>query len=577
MRACAALVLAVLLGACGGSGPPPGREAQDPDREGPVEALFTEVGRVSGIVFRHEAGDPVNKRMIYESNSAGLAWLDFDGDGLQDLYLVNSGHRLRSTPPPPDERTSGALFRNEGGGRFRDVTREAGLEDWRWGMGAAVADYDNDGDPDLYVTHIGPNALWRNNGDGTFTDWASECGVADAGPGSGAAFGDIDGDGHLDLYVANYVQVTADLPLPGNDELCRYRGVPVYCGPKGLPMAPDRLYRNRGDGTYVDVTGPSGVGDVSPRHSYDVVFLDVEQDGDADIYVAVDMGPSMLFVGDGRGHFAERAAFAGVGLAEAGTTQAGMGVDVADWDGDGLPDIAKSNFEGEVFNLYVNSASGLFTDHAHQTGLGRTMPALGWGTIFFDADRDGWLDLFFANGHVFPLVESGPLQLDYAQENLLFLTRREASGRLVLEDVSARAGPGLALRKVSRGVAVADYDRDGDLDLAINNTDDAADLLRNDSPALGGWLAVHVEGTRSNRDGYGARVRVLAGGRAQVREIRASRGYLSSSEPDAFFGLGRAGRIDRLEVTWPSGLRERFPAPEPDQRVTVREGDGEPL
>ena len=595
MRAGGILLLAACLAGCGEGTPadshragnssaaapaPPPSDGAPPGAVAPGQrsgVLFTEVSETAGIRFRHVAGDAADKRAIYETDAAGLAWFDADGDGLLDLYLVNSGHRLRSSAPPPAERTSGALFRNQGNGRFLDITARAGLVDWRWGMGAAVADFDNDGDSDLYITHVGPNALWRNNGDGTFTDVARRSGVADEGPGSGAAFGDIDGDGWLDLYVANYVMVTPDLPLPDSDELCTYRGMAVFCGPKGLSMAPDRLYRNRGDGTFEDVTDPAGISSVPPRYSFGVLFLDIENDGDADIYVAVDQAPSLLFIGDGTGHFHERAMFAGVGLSEGGTPQAGMGVDAGDWNGDGLPDIAKSNFEGEVFNLYVNSPSGLFSDRAHLTGLGRSMPALGWGTLFFDANRDGWLDLFFANGHVYPVVESSTLQVDYAQRNLLFLTRQEDGGLLVLEDVSNQAGPGLAMRKVSRGVAAADYDGDGDLDLAINNSDDAPDLLRNDSDPAGGWLAVRTIGTRSNRDGYGARVRVEAGGRAQVREIRASRGYLSSSDAAAFFGLGDAERIDSLEVTWPSGLHERFPPPRPNQRLTVREGDGEPL
>ncbi|MFQ5719460.1 MAG: CRTAC1 family protein [Acidobacteriota bacterium] len=544
---------------------------------GPTGVWFTDVARDAGLSFRHVAGDPVDKRAIYESNAAGCAWLDADGDGRMDLYLVNSGHRLRTTPPPEDERTSGALFHNDGDGTFSDVTAAAGLTDWRWGMGAAVGDVDNDGDVDLYVTHVGPNALWINDGTGVFTDEAALAGVDDDGPGSGAAFGDVDGDGWLDLYVANYVAVTPDVPLPGSDELCTYRGMPVYCGPKGLPTAPDRLFRNTGHGRFVDVSDTSGIRDVAARHSFDVAIFDVEPDGDADIYVAVDAAPSLLFIGDGRGHFAERAMFAGVALAEAGTPQAGMGIDTGDWDGDGLIDLVKSNFEGEVFNLYVNSPGGLFSDRAHLVGLGRSMPALGWGTLLFDVDRDGWLDLFFADGHVYPGIVGGGLQIDYAQQNLLFLTRPDDAGRLRLEDVSDTAGPGLRVRKVSRGAAFADYDADGDLDLALNNSDDTPDLLRNDSRPAGRWLSVRTVGTRSNRDGYGARVRVTAAGRTWVRQVHASRGYLSSSDPAAFFGLGPVARIERLEVVWPGGRRETFPAPDLDRQVTVREGDGTPI
>lgn len=491
-----------------------------------------------------------------------------------DLYLVNGAHKLTLQAPPPGERTTSALYRNQGDGRFREVTEEAGLSDWRWGMGAAVADHDNDGDPDLYVTHLGPNALWRNNGDGTFTDVAAEAGVDDPGPSTGAAFGDVDADGWLDLYVGNYVQVHADRPLPEPEDLCRYRGVRVACGPKGLPPAADRMFRNRGDGTFQAVTESSGIGTPTPRYSLDVLFLDVDDDGDADIYVAVDNGPSLLFINDGAGKFVDRGLLEGVALSEAGLTQAGMGADATDFDGDGLQDIVKTNFETEPFNLYRNSSTGLFTDHAFHAGLSATIKPLGFGAVFLDANRDGWPDLFFANGHVHPWTGETPGPFPYPQANLLLLARR-AGGRVWFEDVSGQAGPGLAVRKVSRGVAVADYDGDGDLDLAINNLDDTPDLLRNDSRPGGGWLAVRTRGTVSNRDGYGARVTLLAGSHRQVREVRASKGYLSSSDPTVFFGLGPARSVEELEVRWPTRRRERFQVPGVNRTITVREGEGE--
>ncbi|MCZ6745930.1 MAG: CRTAC1 family protein [Acidobacteria bacterium] len=546
-----------------------------PPRQQPAPAeifRLVEVAESAGVLFRHVSGSP-DKRQIYEANSGGVAWLDYDGDGLLDLYLVNGGQRLTATRPPPGEETSGALFRNRGEGGFREVTAAAGLVDWRWGMGAAVADYDNDGDPDLYITHLGANALWRNNGDGTFTDVAHQAGVADPGPGSGAAFGDIDGDGWLDLYVSNYVPVEPDRPLPTSAELCTYRGVPVFCGPKGLSPAPDRLFKSRRDGTFEDVTHTSGVGQVSPRYGFDVIFLDVEDDGDEDIYVANDDSPSLLFINDGSGHFQEEGLMAGVALSEAGMAQAGMGLDAADYDGDGLQDIIKTNFETESFNLYRNTENGLFSGRAFQAGLAGSVASLGFGTVFLDVDRDGILDLFFANGHVYSWLQDEPGPFKYAQPNQVFRGEKTSAG-FIFRDVSDLAGSGLRGRKVSRGVAVGDYDGDGDLDLVVNNMDDKPDLLRNDTPPRGEWLAVRTRGTLSNRDGYGARVILVGGGRRQVREVRASRGFLSSSDPAVFFGLGEDPGVVSLEVRWPSGRREQFPVGSVNRRLEVVEGEG---
>jgi len=542
----------------------------------PAEVFrLIEVAESSGISFRHVSGTP-HKSQIYEANSGGAAWLDYDGDGLLDLYLVNGGRRLTATRPPAGEETSGALFRNRGDAGFSEVTAAAGLLDWRWGMGVAVADYDNDGDPDLYITHLGANALWRNNGDGTFTDVAAAAGVADPGPGSGAAFGDINSDGWLDLYVSNYVPVEPDRPLPTSDELCTYRGVSVFCGPKGLSPAPDRLFLSRRDGTFEDVTSTSGVGNVSPRYGFDVLFLDVDDDGDEDIYVASDDSPSLLFINDGSGHFQEEGLMAGVALSEAGMAQAGMGLDAADYDGDGLQDIIKTNFETEAFNLYRNTGNGLFSDRAFHAGLAGSVAPLGFGTVFLDVDRDGILDLFFANGHVYPWLKDEPGPFTYAQPNQIFRGERTSAG-IIFRDVSDAAGSGMRGHKVSRGVAVGDYDGDGDLDIVVNNMDDTPDLLRNDTPPRGAWLAVRTRGTLSNRDGYGARVTLVGGEGRQVREVRASRGYLSSSDPAVFFGLGEDPGVVSLEVRWPSGLLESFPVESVNRRLEVVEGEGMPI
>jgi hypothetical protein len=533
---------------------------------------LVDVSEEAGLDFMMISGRP-DKYQIYEANTGGLAWLDYDRDGRLDLYLVNGSHRLTATAPPDREATSAALYRNQGDGTFRDVTHEAGLWDWRWGMAAAVGDYDNDGDPDLYATHLTVNALWRNNGDGTFTDVAAEAGVDDDGPGSGAAFGDVDADGFLDLYVANYSMLDPESPIPVVEELCVYRDVPVYCGPKGLSPAPDRLFRNRGDGTFEEISELSGIAGVSPRFSFDVLFLDLEGDGDQDIYVAADATPSLLFINDGAGRFTEQGLMAGVALSEAGIAQAGMGLDAADYDGDGLQDIVKTNFETETFNLYQNSRAGLLADRSFHTGLAASARPLGFGTLFFDVNRDGVLDLFFANGHVYSWYGPEPGPFEYPQRNLLYLGER-ANGGIQFHDISSEAGPGLAVRKVSRGLAAGDYDADGDLDLVITNMDSTPTLLRNDSLPAGGWLAVRVEGTVSNRDGYGAQVLLEAGGSRQVREVRASRGYLSSSDPAVFFGLGAAKAVHRLEIRWPNGRKETFTVDGVDRLLVAREGEG---
>jgi hypothetical protein len=534
-----------------------------------------DVSEEAGLEFVMISGRP-DKYQIYEANTGGVAWLDYDLDGLLDIYLVNGSYRLSFEPPPGEQATSSALYRNRGDGTFRDVTREAGVWDWRWGMSATVGDYDNDGDPDLYATHLTVNALWRNNGDGTFTDVAAAAGVDDDGPGSGAAFGDVDADGLLDLYVANYAVVDPEHPIPVNEELCIYRNVPVYCGPKGLSPAPDRLYRNRGDGTFQEISTDSGIADVSPRFSFDVLFLDVDGDGDRDIYVAADATPSLLFINDGGGHFTEQGLMAGLALSEAGIAQAGMGLDAADYDGDGLQDIVKTNFETETFNLYQSSRSGLFADRSFHTGLAASTRPLGFGTLFVDVNRDGVLDLFFANGHVYSWYGPEPGPFEYPQRNLLYLGKR-ANGGIQFHDISAEAGPGLTVRKVSRGIAAGDYDADGDLDLIITNMDSTPTLLRNDSRPAGGWLAVHTEGTVSNRDGYGAQVLLEAGGFRQLREVRASKGYLSSSDPTVFFGLGDATAVDRLEIRWPTGRTEAFTVDGIDRLLVAREGEGAPL
>ncbi|HEX6903750.1 MAG TPA: FG-GAP-like repeat-containing protein [Thermoanaerobaculia bacterium] len=519
----------------------------------------------AGVILPNVSGTS-EKKYILESTGSGACFLDHDLDGDMDLYVVN-GATLATTGPANPAKD--ALYENLGGGQFKDVTRQAGVGDGGWGGGCAAADYDNDGDPDLYITNYGPNVLYRNEGNGTFRDVTAQAGVGDSRWSLGAAFVDIDRDGDLDLYVANYLRFDpADREMMSRK--CSWKGAEVMCGPRGFPGEEDVLYRNNGNGTFSDVSAQAGIAGHS-LYGMGVAAGDLDGDGDADILVGNDSQENSFFVNDGQGRFTEQAVPAGVALSGDGRQQACMGVDLGDYDGDGDEDLFVTNFSDDYHTLYRNEGQGLFTDVSLQAGLDpATRSSLGWGGGFFDYDNDGDLDLFIAGGHVYPQVDLHDRATSYRQRNLLF--RNEGNGKFA--DVTERSGPGMALVQPSRGSAFADYDDDGDLDVVVVNENDVPALLRNDGGNAGHWLKVRLVGRRSNRDGIGARLLLEAGKRTQFREVRLNAGYGSSHDPRIHFGLGSAAQVERLEVRWPSGKVQSLPGLPADRLVTIDEERG---
>ena len=503
---------------------------------------------------------------ILESMSAGAAFFDYDGDGYLDLLAVN-GTTLAD--PPAESRNR--LFHNErvpdGGARvFREVTGEAGLGSTAWGMGCAVGDYDNDDDPDVYLTYWGPNQLFRNDGAGIFADVSGTAGVADPGWGSSAAFGDLDGDGLLDLYVVNYVEFDLERP-PAGGRKWLFRGQEVFYGPKGIPAQVDRLYRNDGDGVFSDVSLSSGIASKA-YPGLGVTFGDFDSDGDLDVYVANDSEPNQLFRNDGDWTFADVGVQARVAYTEDGRSQAGMGVHGGDYDSDGDLDLFVTNFSEDVNTLYRNEGDGQFVDVTARAGLdGTVRPLLGFGTAFFDYDNDGWLDLFVANGHVYPQVDQAAGALRYGQRNLLY---RNVGGRF--REVGEEAGPDLLQEKVSRASAFGDYDNDGDVDIFVMDLNDRPALLRNDGGNRHQWLGLRLRGTASNRDAIGASVRVTAGDLVLTREVQRGYGFQSQHDPRLLFGLATSRKAVRVEIRWPSGARQVFDNLPLRRYIEIREG-----
>jgi hypothetical protein len=528
---------------------------------------FDDVTAASGIRFHLTCGS-ASKEYIMDSLCGGVAVLDYDGDGWMDLFFLNGStlDGLRTGKHPPSK-----LYRNNRKGGFEDVTAASGLSRGGWGMGAAVGDYNNDGRPDLFLTYFTGAALYRNNGDGSFTDVTAAAGVGNPGRwGTSAAFGDYDHDGFLDLYVANYVDLDlASLPAFGSGPFCQYRGIAVSCGPRGLKGSRDRLYRNLGDGTFRDVTEEQKI-DPEGYYGLGVIWGDATGDGCLDLYVANDSSPSLFYRGNCKGGLSEAGVAAGVAYSDDGREQAGMGVDFGDYDRDGRPDLAKTNFSDDTNNLYRNQGNGEFTDMAGPAGFGPiSIPFLGFGVRFLDFDNDGWKDIFVANGHVNPQVDAHSFGVSYAQRALLF--HNTGGGRFA--EVGMSAGASMKAARVSRGAALADFDNDGRLDLVVTNLDAPPVLLRNASSG-GNWLRVRTVGKKSSRDGYGALVEVSAGGVTQTDEIRAGSSFVSSSDPRLHFGLGKAARVDRIRIRWPSGIEDTLQDLAANQEIVVLEGAG---
>lgn len=528
--------------------------------------IFTDVTRGVGIAFLNSASP--EKRYIVESVPGGVALFDFDGDGRLDIYLVNSytvEAALAGRPRPP-----AALYRNRGNGTFEEVAEEAGLHDPGWAMGVAVADYDNDGRDDLYVTCFGPNRLYRNRGNGTFEDVTDRSGVRHSSFSTGAAWGDYDRDGHLDLFVSGYVGFQLhQLPEFGRGPLCQYRGVPVQCGPRGLEGAEDRLYRNNGDGTFTDVTVRTGVEDRLRYYGLGVVWTDLNDDGWPDLFIANDATPNFAYLNNRNGTFSERGFELGLAVSENGVEQGSMGIAVGDYDRDGRLDIFVTNFSDEYNTLYRKNADGTFTDMSRASKTAdASFPYVGWGTRFIDYDNDGWADLFVANGHVYPQVEGAYPGGYYRQPKLFYRNLRNGT----FEEISLALGPTLRERSASRGAAFGDIDQDGDIDIVINDLDGPPMLLRNEGGSKAGhWIRLRLSGTKSNRNAVGALVRVRTADLVQVDEVRSGDSYLSHSEWTMHFGLGSATVVDEISIRWPSGQSQTLRKVRADQVLEIRE------
>ncbi|PYX38528.1 MAG: RNA-binding protein [Acidobacteria bacterium] len=533
-------------------------------------ANFVDVAQNSGITMMNVFGGRETKKYILETTGTGVAIFDYDNDGWPDIFLVN-GTTLEGLPA--DNSPTNHLYRNNHDGTFTDVTKVAGLADAAgWGQGVCVGDYDNNGWEDLFVTYYGKNRLYHNEG-GVFHEVGEKSGTAGTGKawGSGCSFLDYDRDGQLDLIVANYVDFDlSKTPAPGERASCVWKGVPVMCGPRGLPGAKNILYHNVGGGKFVDVTAKAHIDQTSGHYSLGVATFDFDNDGWPDIYIACDSTASMLFRNNHDGTFTDVAVSAGAAYNEDGREQAGMGVSVADFNGDGRLDIFKTNFSDDTSTLYRNNGNGTFDDVTFAAGLGLHTQYLGWGTSFLDFDNDGWPDLLVVNGHVYPEVDKQHLGSTYPEPRILY----HNNGNGTFYDISAEAGSGIAAMHAGRGLAVGDLWNDGRMSAVISNMNDHPSLLVNQLRSANHWIAIRTVGTKSNRDGIGARITLKSGARTMVDEVRSGASYASNNDARVHFGLGSASKVDWLEVRWPSGLTERFEDVAVDKIQTLKEGTG---
>ena len=543
-------------------------------KTGPV--LFMDVAKAAGLTtWTHRMGTP-EKNYIIETVGSGVALLDYDNDGWLDIYLVNGSTydamTGKATPP------HAALFHNNHDGTFTDVTQKAGVANDRWGIGAVVGDFDNDGWPDIYVTNFGKNRLYHNNHDGTFTDVAEKAGVALGNWSTGATWGDYDGDGLLDLFVPGYVHYDME-DQPRSFSFCQFRGVKVMCGPRGLHGEPDHLFHNNGDGTFTDVGEHAGVADANRYYGLASLFIDVNGDGKPDLLVADDSTPNYLYINKGDGTFEDDSFASGYALNESGRETASMGIAAGDLMHRGTIDLYNTTFSDDYNPLYRNDGSGNFTDTAYQDGIAEpTIPFLGWGTAFFDYDNDGWLDLFVVNGHVYPQVDAQNWGTTWQERPLLFHSDK---GKLTL--MPAVEGTGLAKLATSRGMAYGDLFNDGHIDVVVNNLDGAPSLFRDVAKNDNHWISFKLVGALSTepgkhgspRDAVGASIFVTADGFTQRQDVLAGGSFASSPDQRPHFGLGNAKKIEKIEVRWPSGKVEIIPPPaEVDRFYVITEGKG---
>ena len=540
--------------------------------QSPAPIMLADIAKSSGILARNVYGGVTRKDFILETTGNGIALFDFDQDGLDDVLLLN-GANFNVTNAQPAHFPN--LYRNLGKGKFTEVGKSAGLDREGWAQAACVGDYDNDGFPDLLITYYGQNRLLRNTGKGSFEDVTSKAGLPTTGIryGSGCTFLDYDRDGRLDIFVSNYVDLDlAKTPKPGSNETCKWKELSVMCGPRGLPLAHNILYHQEADGKFKDVSAKAGILKPGGRYSLQAVSADFDNDGWPDIYVACDMTPSLLFHNLRDGTFEERGVEAGVAYNFDGRLQAGMGVAVADFDNDGLLDIAKTNFSGDLTSLYRNEDGKFFSDISREAGLG-VRQLLGWGIAWVDFDDDGWRDLLLVNGHVYPEVEGSPVGDHYLQETLLF---KNLGGRK-FRDISKEAGPALETPRPSRGLAVGDLDGDGRPEAIILNMNATPSVLKNTAAPAGNFINVRLEGTKSNRSAIGARVTVDAGGRKWMDENMSGASYYSQHSAALHFGLGAAKDPVRITVRWPSGGTETFEGLPVNALCRFKEGVSKPV
>ncbi|MGA2020434.1 MAG: CRTAC1 family protein [Candidatus Sulfotelmatobacter sp.] len=533
----------------------------------PFYAHFVDVAAAAGLHAPVIYGGVDSKKYILEATGCGCAFIDYDNDGWIDIFLL-SGTRLTGDPPEATNR----LYKNNRDGTFTDVTEKSGLKAVGWASGVCIGDYNNDGFEDIFCTYFGQNRLYRNNRDGTFTDVTKAAGLWNDQPrwGAGCSFLDYDRDGHLDLFVSNYVRFSFEhAPVPGENVNCNWKGVPVECGPRGLPPGRHSLYRNNGDGTFTDVSQQAGIASATECYGMTVVAADLDEDGWPDIFVACDSTPSLLFMNNHDGTFREEGVLRGVALSDDGMEQAGMGVGVGDYDLDGHLDLFKTHFADDANGLYHNDGKGNFDDLTRSSRLAVDTRYICWGAGIVDLDNDGYPDLFMVTGNVYPEVERKLPQ--YANKTPRAVFRN--LGNRTFEELGEEAGPGVTDAHCSRGCAFGDFDNDGDLDILIVNLNEPPSLLRNDMKQKQNWIKVKLEGVKSNRSAIGSRVVAHYGGKIQAQAVLSQSSFYSCNDSRLHFGLGGFSAVD-LDVYWPNGLHEQYKSIAANQLVTLREGSG---
>jgi enediyne biosynthesis protein E4 len=533
----------------------------------PFNAHFVDVAAAAGLRASTIYGGIESKKYILESTGCGCAFLDFDNDGWMDIFLL-CGLRLEGAP----EGATNHLYKNNRDGTFTDVTDKAGLRAIGWASGVCVGDYNNDGFDDIFCTYFGQNILYRNNGDGTFSNVTKSAGLLSDQLrwGSGCSFLDYNRDGYLDLFISNYVRFSIeDTPAPGENSNCNWKGIPVECGPRGLPTGHHQLYKNNGDGTFTDVSQEAGVSKATHTYGMTVATADLDEDGWPDIYVACDSTPSLLFMNNHDGTFREEGVVRGVALSDDGEEQAGMGIGVGDYDLDGHLDLFKTHFAEDANALYHNDGKGNFSDVTQQSRVGVETRYVCWGAGIVDLDNDGNPDIFMVTGNVYPEVERKLPQYQNKTPRAVFRNLDNGS----FEELIEAAGPGVAEVHSSRGCAFGDFDNDGDIDILIVNLNEPPSLLRNDLRGKQNWVKIRLEGVKSNRSAIGARVLVRYGGKTQAQGVLSQSSYYSCNDPRLHFGLGSHTAID-IEVHWPNGFVESLEHLPVNQLITLKEGIG---